>query len=220
MKKYAIKIWTMNLILLSICYVYQKHSELKYTDIPPPVVITTQQIPKKSVELNSGQATIQLKETKIICYKKTDVDMHNYIKYHNNDLDPILTKRIVKATTAAAKEFNIPREILVSLIAAESSFDPEAISCKRAIGLTQINSKVWLPELKEIGIVNSKKDLLNPEKNIRAGAYVLRYYLDEAEDKNVKHPMKYALTRYNGCPTNKYYLTVMNKLKEYINQDA
>ena len=50
----------------------------------------------------------------------------------------------------------------------------------------------WIPHLAHLGI-RSKKDLLDPEKNILAGCYVLKVHLREES-----HSLPKALNSYSG----------------------
>ncbi|MBA4391540.1 MAG: hypothetical protein C0399_11480 [Syntrophus sp. (in: bacteria)] len=70
----------------------------------------------------------------------------------------------------------INNTLIKSIIKVESSGDPKAISREGAWGLMQVRHAVWEKELKEAGIISDKQELFNPEKNIRAGKYILTKY--------------------------------------------
>jgi soluble lytic murein transglycosylase-like protein len=59
----------------------------------------------------------------------------------------------------------------------ESNFNPNAKSRKGAIGLMGILPSVWLNDLKENGIIHSKRDLYLMSKNIASGVHILKKYL-------------------------------------------
>ena len=99
-------------------------------------------------------------------------------KYH---ADPSYQKGVTKQVT--------PR-LFLSLILRESGFRWSAISDHGAIGLCQV-MPLHIPSLRHLGI-KSHEDLLEAEKNIEAGVFVLMNYA-----KGVDSVTK-ALSRYNG----------------------
>jgi len=66
--------------------------------------------------------------------------------------------------------------LINAIIYVESSGNPKAKSHKGAVGLMQIMPKVWYKTLKKEGIINVKKDLYIPHKNIESGKYILTHY--------------------------------------------
>jgi len=89
----------------------------------------------------------------------------------------------------AARNYDLNPRLLLVLTLIESRFDPQAVSSKGALGMTQVMPKVWL---KRIDFISDRKDLMDPFLNIHAGAHVLRHYLDRA-----KGNVKLALLMYN-----------------------
>jgi hypothetical protein len=94
-------------------------------------------------------------------------DLYNHIqntikKYH---ADPSYQKGVTKQIT--------PR-LFLSLILRESGFRWSAISDHGAIGLCQV-MPLHIPSLRHLGI-KSHEDLLEAEKNIEAGVFVLMGY--------------------------------------------
>lgn len=70
----------------------------------------------------------------------------------------------------AEQMMGVPPNIMLALIATESSFIADAISNKSAVGYTQVVPSVWKDEI--------PYDLYDNAQNILAGAFVLRnYYL-------------------------------------------
>ncbi len=89
----------------------------------------------------------------------------------------------------AARNYDLNPRLLLVLTLIESGFDPQAVSSKGALGMTQVMPKVWL---KRIEFISDRKDLMDPFLNVHAGAHVLRHYLDRA-----KGNVKLALLMYN-----------------------
>ena len=93
-------------------------------------------------------------------------------------------REIVKA---AAARYGIEEELINSVIAAESNFDPNAVSKKNARGLMQL-----LPETAaRFGVHN----ILDPRENIEAGTHYLSDLL-----KQYNNDLALALAAYNAGP--------------------
>ena len=100
--------------------------------------------------------------------------------------------------------YNLDKDLVYSVIKAESNFNKDATSHKNAIGLMQITKEtgIWVAE--KIGIDNySDKMLKLPEINIQIGTWYLNYLIDELENEN------YAVMAYNAGINN-----VKNWIKE------
>lgn len=98
-----------------------------------------------------------------------------------------------------AKKYKLEKELVLSVINAESRFKKDAISKKGAIGLMQImpDTGAWLAE--KMGIKNFSKDMLyDVDKNINMGCYYLSMLIEKFEDE------KLALCAYNAGSTNVY----------------
>jgi len=127
-----------------------------------------------------------------------------YIKSVNIKSYPKQRDLIADALVNNAKEFGIPVEVLLAMIKVESDFRVGVVSKSGAIGLTQVLPKVWLYDksnkanLVVNGIIKKERELYDPAKNIEAGAYILRHYIDKGVERNVSNPMDYALSRYFG----------------------
>jgi hypothetical protein len=88
---------------------------------------------------------------------------------------------------AAAKRYNVDADLITSVIAVESNFDPKAVSRKNARGLMQL-----LPETAaRLGVQN----IFDPKENIEAGTHYLHDLLQKYNNDLVL-----TLAAYNAGP--------------------
>jgi hypothetical protein len=88
---------------------------------------------------------------------------------------------------AAASRYSVDPDLIASIIAAESNFDPKAISRRNARGLMQL-----LPQTaSRFGV----KNILDPEENINAGTHFLSDLL-----KRYNNNLALTLAAYNAGP--------------------
>jgi len=94
---------------------------------------------------------------------------------------------IYDAVNKYSKEYGVDSKLILSIIKAESNFNPNAVSSAGAQGLMQL-----MPEnSKESGISNP----FNVEQNVKAGIQQLKGYLD-----SYGGDVQMALMAYNGGP--------------------
>lgn len=112
------------------------------------------------------------------------------------DARPAVIEDIVAAESASNR---LHPELLYSVIAAESNFDPKALSAKGAIGLMQL-----MPQT----AAELEVDPHDPAQNVQGGAQYLRFLLNKyagSSDQLVRAIAAYnagpaAVDRYNGIP--------------------
>lgn len=97
--------------------------------------------------------------------------------------------------------------LIPAIIKVESNGDAKAVSNKGAIGLMQIRYSVWKKELKKQGIIKTRKCLFNPEKNVKAGKFILASYIKKSPNLEI------ALYKYSGG-SKAYYNKVIKELNK------
>jgi soluble lytic murein transglycosylase len=105
--------------------------------------------------------------------------------------------RYEKIVVGHAENYNLEPQLVAAVIYQESKFDADAVSDSGAVGLMQL-----LPSTAQ-GIADRtggsgwhERDLLDPELNVRYGAWYLRHLLDKYRDEEL------ALAAYNAGQAN------------------
>jgi hypothetical protein len=114
---------------------------------------------------------------------------------------PFIFLPVLRAGTAPYHN-PINNSLIKAIIKVESSGNPKAISREGAWGLMQVRHVIWEKELKRAGVIRHKQKLLNPEKNILAGEYILTKYYGQTGC------LEKTLRKYSGNKKN-YYEKVM-----------
>lgn len=94
--------------------------------------------------------------------------------------------KLITAVAVEALNDSVDPRILAATLAVESGCDPMAISHSGAIGLTQINVKVWKSKFDF-----TRVNLFNPDENLHVGATILSDLIKQYGTIN-------GLRRYNG----------------------
>jgi soluble lytic murein transglycosylase-like protein len=121
----------------------------------------------------------------------------------------------------AAQRAGVDAKLVEAVIAAESAFDPQALSKKGAQGLMQL-----MPDTADrFGVAN----VWDPQQNIAGGTAYLRWLIDEF-DGDVRHVLaaynagEGAVTRYGGVPpyteTREYVDRVLTYYRQFGGQSA
>jgi hypothetical protein len=90
-----------------------------------------------------------------------------------------------------ARRHEISPRLVAAMVRAESSFDPEAVSSKGAVGLLQLMPAT----ARRFGLTSSER--YRPERNLEAGVRYLRWLLDRFEGE-----LPLALAGYNAGEAN------------------
>jgi soluble lytic murein transglycosylase-like protein len=111
---------------------------------------------------------------------------------------------VIKAAFKAGEQTGLSPNLVLAVIAVESSFKPSAQN-GGARGLMQI-IPFW--HKKKVNQVGGAKELMKSEKNIAVGSAILKEYLDRSEN------VFQALTRYNASPHAQAYSEKVLKQKK------
>ena len=125
-------------------------------------------------------------------------------------LFPMYVHYLFDGIDVAAKEYDISPTLLLAISQTESRFYFNAISNKGCIGIMQVNPAVWVAPLIRAGVIRQVSDLYDPQRNIRAGAYIFRDCLN-ASGGNVER----ALGKYLGAPDPGYTGSVIGLVGDY-----
>ena len=107
---------------------------------------------------------------------------------------------LAEITGRIAVEQGISARVLAALVFVESSCNPNAVSRRDGVGLTQVNSKVWH---------YSQAELKNPNRNLEIGASILASYVR-------RYGLKEGLHHYNGMGNiTNYYSRKVLKVAGY-----
>jgi hypothetical protein len=98
-------------------------------------------------------------------------------------------------TGRVAVDYGISPRVLAALVFVESSCNPNAISGRKSVGLTQVNPQVWRYK---------RVELMSPERNLQIGASILASYVQ-------RFGLKEGLHHYNGLgnPSDEYAMKVL-----------
>jgi len=124
----------------------------------------------------------------------------------NSKLDPAFVTQVQKSVKKYAKQYNLPPQLIISVIFRESTFKPTAVSKAKCLGLMQINTKAHPEKIKEMGI--KYNEIFHIDNNVHLGCWILREYIDKYKSVDK------ALKKYVGGNLNGY---VSDILKTYSN---
>jgi len=111
-------------------------------------------------------------------------------------LDPLIGSKISSTIEKYSKEYNIPPELIISIIEIESSFRPTVTSSQNCIGLMQINPKAHPEKIKDMSLY----EVYHIDNNIRIGCQIFSEYYKSSKS------IEGALPKYYGA-NNKEYIT-------------
>lgn len=119
---------------------------------------------------------------------------------------------IVTEVAYFADKYHLPQELVLAIIAVESSYRVRAVSHAGARGLMQIMPWAHPEKVQAVGGVQA---LFHPKRNIATGCRILLEYLDRSDGD-----LNEALLRYNGSlsdPSERYAHKVLRYLRKLRN---
>lgn len=125
------------------------------------------------------------------------------------DVPPVVAQEIVAVAHSEAKANDLDPLLVLSVIAAESSFNPKAQNKSGAMGLMQAIPRWHRDKIRNLGISNGQ--LLSVEPNVRLGVVILKEYLRLSNGN-----MTLALQKYNGS-TKDRSKSYSNKIMRHYN---
>ncbi len=121
-----------------------------------------------------------------------------YVEATSQRMYPRLSKEIVDSAILYSGKYDLSPILILAIIQTESEFYPFALSKQNAKGLMQINPDANEKLLLQKGVFKQPEDIFDPERNIEAGCFLLRQFINESSDFNA------ALDRYLGADSVSY----------------
>lgn len=160
----------LSLSLLSVA----AHADVYgYIDANGEAHFATEKLDKRYQLFARGDQALNAARLKPLTTEEKETPLFRYLSQHPN------LKKYEKLLNDAANEFNLDPALLKAVMAAESGFNPNAVSPKGAVGLMQL-----MPATAErFGLQADRKKtvaqkLTDPKTNIRLGARYLRVLRD------------------------------------------
>jgi hypothetical protein len=123
---------------------------------------------------------------------------HRFVNSTSQRMYPRLSRDIVDSAIRYSEKYDLSPILVLAIVQTESEFYPFALSKKNAKGLMQINPSANQELLLQKGIFKEPGDIFDPERNIEAGCFLLRSFINESPDFNT------ALDRYLGADSVSY----------------
>jgi hypothetical protein len=134
---------------------------------------------------------------------------HKFVNRTSQRMYPRLSREIVDSAIKYSGKYDLSPILVLAIIETESEFYPFAVSKENAKGLMQINPVANQRLLLQEGIFREPRDIFDPERNIEAGCFLLRSFINESPDVNT------ALDKYlgaNSIPYKAEIYEVMGKI--------
>jgi len=174
----------------------------------------TQSIALISIRTNPGifskLDSISTKTDLILSINNTDptLEIQKNISKLRPDLDKQVVKLISESILKYSTKFNLPSNLIISIINRESEFEITAKNKSGAEGLMQIMTKVHKDKIKKLDITS--KEVFYIDNNIHLGCWILREYYNKSKS------IYLALKKYVGGKHPEY---IKDILTTYINFD-
>lgn len=170
----------------------------------PDVIVSTEK-PEKKPDVIVKLAGPSLRDRMIVNTEKSETrTLVSLIVKLQPQIEPLVAEYISNSVLKYSEKFNLPSELVLSVIKEESRFRILITSKKGASGLMQIMPKAHPDKLKELKI--TRNELYHIDHNIHVGCWVLREYYDKTKS------VEKALYKYVGGNTqnsNKYVSNIL-----------
>ncbi len=123
---------------------------------------------------------------------------NKFVSGNGQRMYPRLAREIVDSAIRYSGKYNLSPILVLAIVSTESEFYPFALSKRKAKGLMQVNPGANLELLLQEGIFKEPGDIFDPERNIEAGCFLLRRFINESPDLNT------ALDKYLGADSAAY----------------
>jgi soluble lytic murein transglycosylase-like protein len=144
------------------------------------ILVTGYQLVGDTYKLQLSGGSVELPAAEVVAIEPEEV-------FHSTPKPALADIPYANFISSAAQHHGVDADLIVSVITAESKFNPKAISRKNARGLMQL-----LPQTAtRLGV----KNVFDPQENIDAGTRYLRELLDR-----YNNDLTLALAAYNAGP--------------------
>ncbi len=121
-----------------------------------------------------------------------------FVTLSSQRMYPRLSREIVQSAITYSEKYDLAPILLLAVVEVESQYYPFAISKKDAKGVMQINPQANQQLLLQQGIFRDPADIFDPERNMEAGCFLLRRFINESPDFDT------ALDKYLGADSIAY----------------
>jgi soluble lytic murein transglycosylase-like protein len=129
--------------------------------------------------------SVPLEATGVSRHSTLSVEVfHKFVTQNNQRMYPRLSREIVQSAIKYSDKYDLSPILVLAVVEAESQFYPFALSKKDAKGLMQINPEANQEILLREGIFQEPSDVFDPDRNIEAGCFLLRKFINESPDFN------------------------------------
>lgn len=163
-------------------------------------LIVASQAFKATPEVTPAAAPlVSVKESGASRHSTLSVEVYQkYVSRNSQRMYPRLSREIVDAAIKYSEKYDLSPILVLAVVATESEFYPFALSKKNAKGLMQINLEANQQLLIQEGIFKEPSEIFDPDRNIEAGCFLLRRFIDESPDFDT------ALDKYLGADSITY----------------
>jgi hypothetical protein len=123
---------------------------------------------------------------------------------------PRLSREIVDSAIRYSEKYDLSPILVLAIAKTESDFYPFALSKKNARGLMQVNPEANQQLLVQEGIFTDPTDIFDPERNIEAGCFLLRRFVNDSPDFNT------ALDKYLGADSVPYKAQIHEEMGAFL----